>query len=96
MRQAVDIRREIAATEAVLRALKTELDEVVNGPNRRRNAAIIAAFDAGGVTCDIARSMKLPYPLVQGVLWRSGRTLGGRTIRNPVVAEELSLDAVSA
>ena len=75
MRPISSIDAEIADTEAKLRALQEEKRQV----GRSRNAVLIADFDSGMDIAEISRARRLPYGAVQGVLFRSGRTEGGRT-----------------
>ena len=72
-----NLERTIALTEAKLRRLYDEQRV------RDRNAAMVAEFDGGKSIAGIAKDRGLTYALVQGVLNRAGRTVGGRmAIRN--------------
>lgn len=71
-----NIDAEIARTEAALRRLHAERREAV----RSFNAEIVADFDAGKSTAELADERGLTYSAVQGVLYRAGRTKVGRML----------------
>lgn len=75
MRPVADIDREIAVTEARLRALHSERRKAI----REKHVELIAEFDAGKNIAEIAGARGLAYGSVQGVLFRAGRTQSGRT-----------------
>jgi len=74
-RTIADIDRDIASTEAALRRLHSERRASVAA----YNAEIVADFDAGMSFAEIAEKRGLTYASTQGILYRLGRTLGGRT-----------------
>ncbi len=67
---------EIARTEAALRRLHAERRAAI----RSFNAEIVADFDAGKSTSEIADKRGVKYAAVQGVLYRAGRTKVGRML----------------
>ena len=68
------IDRDIAATEAALRQLHDERRASAKG----RNTALIAAFDSGLSIVDAAAANGLSRSVTQSILFRAGRTQGGR------------------
>ena len=83
-----DIDRDIAATEATLRKLHGEKRAAI----RAFNAAIVADFDGGKDIADISVARGLGYSVVQGILYRAGRTQGGRI----AIAKRLAAQALPA
>ncbi len=75
MRPVSEIDADIATTEAKLRALHEERRQTM----RARIDVIVADFDAGMDIAEISEARKLGYSVVQGILYRAGRTEGGRT-----------------
>ncbi|MCF8534086.1 MAG: hypothetical protein K9G48_13845 [Reyranella sp.] len=75
MRPVADIDADIASTKAALRKLHGERREAI----RARATPIVADFDAGKDIAEIAKARELGYSTVQGILYRAGRTQGGRT-----------------
>lgn len=69
-----EIDREIAATEAALRQLHDRRRAAV----KAKNAAIVATFDAGMAIVDVAAANGLSRSVTQSILFRAGRTQGGR------------------
>jgi hypothetical protein len=76
MRSLADIDRDVADAEARLRELRIEREQA-----RQDRAAIICReFDAGADMGAIATCHRMTHSAVQGVLFRSGRTMRTRLI----------------
>jgi len=65
---------DIAATEARLRALHDERRQKA----KARCRVIVADFDGGMSVAQISEKRRLGYSIVQGILYRAGRTERGR------------------
>lgn len=74
MRDLLDIKRDIDETQLKLARLRREQRGVFAIWKQR----IIDAFDAGMSLRDVAEQTNIPFPKVQGVLYRAGRTEQGR------------------
>lgn len=75
MRPDHEIATEIAEHEAALRRLRAERRQ----PAKDRIDGIVAEHDAGRSNRQIADARGMTIVAVIGVLWRAGRTSGGRT-----------------
>lgn len=78
-----DIERDIAKVEARLADLHAERRKKL----RIKNSDLIADFDRGMTTREIARARLMRYSTVQGILWRAGRTEKGRAAVRERIAQ---------
>lgn len=69
----LDIDQAIISAEAKLRSLHAEK------LRRDRNDEMIADFKSGMDIIAISKARRLGYSAVQGILYRAGLTIGGRT-----------------
>jgi hypothetical protein len=75
-RRLADIDRDVADAEAQLRELRAEREQA----RQERNAIICREFDAGSALGQIATRHRMTQSAVQGVLFRSGRTMKTRLL----------------
>lgn len=90
-RTTAEIDADIASTEAALRRLHSERRAAI----RARIAPIVADFDAGMGIAEISEARQLGYSAVQGILYRAGRTEGGRTAIKAAIRSAVA-ESVSA
>lgn len=82
MRTIEEIDLEISAVSARLAELENERRAV----RQDRVDQVLGLFDAGLSRHEIARQLGMGAPAVSGILWRNGRTVGGREDRRRIGA----------
>ena len=91
MRSRHAIQADLAEAQQRLLALQVELEDV----REAERASICALFDAGLSPRQIARDLKLSKGSVDGIIYRAGRSLGGRTAIRHQIREAVSAGMAS-
>lgn len=82
IRTRAEVKAERATLMARLNVLALEDEEI----RQAEATAICRAFDAGRDPREIAKDMKTSLGVVQGILWRAGRTQKGRAVLRERIA----------